>query len=288
MNFDLANVAKLTKGVKVLFSKGIKTAVKKDYLDIASEVNTKSHTVDYVWLGNVPGMKHWVAGRQKKKLKDHTYPIAKKDFETSIEVMRDDFVFDNLGIVKLKISQLIHSVTKHYNSLVLGLIKQNGTCFDGKAFFAIDHEVGTDTYSNLTDAQLTEDALFDIIAKMQGIKDEHGEALGIMPTMLLVSPDLLKIAKTILGAKTINGSDNIAQNLLTLKVVQQMDAGTWCVLDTSQPLKPFILQITKVGKLEADTSKMFDEKKVFYGVDTMDNAGYGYWQMAFFSNGTAQ
>jgi phage major head subunit gpT-like protein len=46
------------------------------------------------------------------------------------------------------------------------------------------------------------------------------------------------------------------------------------------------LQITKEGKIEEDRSKMFDGKKILYGIDTMDNAGYGFWQMAYYSDGS--
>lgn len=286
MDFSLANVKKLTKGISKIFNKGMKDEAKKEYLDIASEVNTKSHTVDYTWLGELPSMREWIDERVFKALKDYVYTISKKDWEASISVKRDDFIFDNLGIVKVKINQLIHSITKHYNSMVFGLIPLNGVCFDGKKFFDT-HMLGDKEYTNITDAKLTEDALFAAIAFMQGIEDAEGETLGIEPSLLCVSPDLLKTAKKILGSKVIEGSDNVAMDMVKLKVVRQMTTGTWCLLDTTQPLKPFILQITKVGKLEEDSKDMFAKKKVYYGVDTMDNAGYGFWQMAYFSSGDA-
>ena len=282
--FDLANVKQLTKGVKKLFNTGIKNSPKKEYLDIASEVNTKSHTVDYAWLGELPAMREWIDARVFKNLKDYVYTLSKKDWEATISVKRDDFIFDNLGIVKIKIKQLIHSITNHYNKMVFSLIPLNGICFDGQPFFGT-HTLGTTEYTNITDAPLSEDALFAAIAFMQGINDAEGETLGIEPSLLCIAPDLLKTAKTILGSKVIDGSDNVALNLVKLKVVRQMAAGSWCLLDTKQPLKPFILQITKEGKIEEDASDMFKTKTVHYGVDTMDNAGYGFWQMAYFSSG---
>ncbi|MBL4774483.1 MAG: Mu-like prophage major head subunit gpT family protein [Mariprofundus sp.] len=287
-NFDLPNIAKLTKGVKLIFN-GLQKAPNKKYLDIATEVNTKSHTVDYAWLNNLPAMKKWIGLRNRKRLKDNTYAIVKEDWEATIEVTRDDFLFDRLGLVKTQVQQLNHAVIKHYNKLVHSLISLNGVCFDGQPFFG-PHTVGLAAnaviYDNMGTAKLTEAALFDIIAFMQSIKDEEGEELEIEPTILLIAPNLLKQAKTILGAKTIAGTDNIALNMLEMRVVQSMPANAWCVLDTSQPLKPFILQITKPGKIEVDSSKMFDEKLISYGIDTMDNAGYGFWQMAFYSDGS--
>lgn len=231
-------------------------------------------------------MRKWIGARNEKTLKDRKYHIVKEDWEATISVKRDDFLFDNLGIVKPKVQQLGHSVVKHYNVIVHKLITDNGVCYDGSAFFGL-HTVGAKTYNTKGTAKLTEQALFDIIGMMQSIADEEGEALGIEPDRLLIAPNLLKEAKTLLGASQINATDNVAKNLLNLQVIPSLPNNAWCVLDTSQPLKPFILQVTKKGDVEADTTKMFSEKRVIYGIDTMDSAGYGFWQMAYFSDGSA-
>lgn len=289
-DFNLTNIRELTKEARKDFNTAFKQKADETYKQIATVINTKSHTVDYAWLGDVPAMKEWITNRQLATLKDYIYTIAKKDFESSISVMRDDFIFDNLGIVKPKINQLAGTVVKHYNSLVMSLITTNAQCFDGKKFFDT-HVVkvkGTNkNFTNKSTKKLTEDEVFKAIEFMTTITDENGEPLGANPTSLIVAPNLLKTAKTILGAKQIEGTDNIAHNLLELKVSAQMPANSWCVLDTSQELKPFILQITKKAKLEEDTSEMFKAKKVNYGVDAMHNAGYGFWQMAYFSDGSA-
>lgn len=285
-DFDLPNIAKLTRGVSKIFN-DLQSAPEAEYKTIATVNVTKSHTVDYAWLGDVPKMSEWIDARSKAGLKDYTYAIAKKDWEASITVKRDDFVFDNLNLVKPKIQQLSHAVIEHYNDLVYSLIPTNGVCYDGQPFFG-EHAIGKVKYSNKTTAKLTTDALFAAITAMTTIKTENGKRMKIKPNLLLIAPNLLQTAKTILGAKTIEGTDNIAANLLELKVVHDLPTNAWCVLDTTQPLKPFILQISKTAKLEADTSKMFDEKQVYYGVDTMDNAGYGFWQMAYYSDGSAK
>ncbi len=285
-DYTLENVRRLTKGVKKIFDTAMK-APKKDYLDVATEVNTKSHTVDYSWLGDLPAMREWIDARVFKKLKDYVYTIAKKDWEASIYVMRDDFLFDNLAIVKPKVQQLAHSSIRHYNSLVFGLIPLNGTCFDGQPFFGT-HTMGDTEYTNVTDAPLSEESLFEAIQFMQSIKDSEGNPLDISPSLLLVAPDLYKVAKKLIGSKQIDGSDNVAENIVKLKVVKQMVPGTWCLIDNTQPLKPFLLQITKEGKVEEDTTDMFKKKRVNYGIDTMNNVGYGFWQMAYFSSGDGE
>ncbi len=199
--------------------------------------------------------------------------------------MRDDFLFDNLGIVKPKIQQLAHAQIEHYNDMVFGLIKTNGVCYDGKKMFDT-HRLGTVDYTNKTDAPLSPDALWSAMEFMRAIKDEHGRPLKVKPSLLMVAPDLERTAQQILGRKMIDGSDNVSHNIVKLKVVDELDAGTWCLIDNTKPLKPFILQITKVGNLEENTDNMFEKKQMRYGIDSMDNAGYGFWQLAYFSDGT--
>lgn len=282
-DFTLANVRQLTRGVKTIFNQAMKAAPKR-YLQVATEITTNSHTVDYSWLGDIPEMKEWINARDFQQLKDYKYEIAKKDWESSIYVMRDDFKFDRLGVVKPKIQQLAQTVTRHYNSLVFGLIKTNGQCFDGKPFFG-SHSLGAKSYNNKINAALTETALFDGIEFMQKLQSRDGAPLDIMPSLLLVAPDLYKTGKQLVGSKQIDSSDNVAHDIVQLEVVKEMAPKTWCLMDTTHPLKPLILQITKRGEVEEDSKDMFEKKRVNYGIDTMDNAGYGFWQMAYFSIG---
>ena len=55
------------------------------------------------------------------------------------------------------------------------------------------------------------------------------------------------------------------------------------------PLKPIILQIRKKIKfdmLTKDTDlNVFMQKEYLYGCDCRDNAGFGFWQMAYGSTG---
>jgi len=57
----------------------------------------------------------------------------------------------------------------------------------------------------------------------------------------------------------------------------------------SKPIKPIILQIAKkidFAALDSPTDEnVFMRKKFLYGVDSIDNAGYGLWQLAYGSTG---
>ena len=293
--FDLTSVRELTKGVNKIFTKLVKEPIKK-YAEFATVIYTKNHTLDYTWLSDMPSMQLWDGERMKKRLKDFKYTLTKEDYEASITVKRDDFLFDNLAIVATKIKSLFHALINLHNRMVFKLVKENGICYDGKKFFA-EHIMVPSTgstqakkFSNITNDRLTEEALFDVISQMQSITNDQGEDADIEPDTLWIAPDLLKTAKKILGAKVVDATDNIALNLLKLKVNREMDTGTWCVLDLSKPIKPFVLQITNANgksdtKIDEDTSEMFGKKQISYGVDTMCSSGYTFWQLGYFSSG---
>lgn len=68
-------------------------------------------------------------------------------------------------------------------------------------------------------------------------------------------------------------------------------AGTaWYVLDNSRALKPMIFQQRKaanfVAKDRETDDNVFDRNEFRYGIDTRDNVGYGFWQMAVRSGQT--
>lgn len=70
--------------------------------------------------------------------------------------------------------------------------------------------------------------------------------------------------------------------------VSNMQAGSgapWYLLDTSRPLRPLIYQQRKKPKFVAmdaeNDQNVFMRKEYLYGIDCSDNAGFGFWQMAF-------
>ncbi|WP_368242098.1 Mu-like prophage major head subunit gpT family protein, partial [Intestinimonas butyriciproducens] len=65
----------------------------------------------------------------------------------------------------------------------------------------------------------------------------------------------------------------------------------WYLLCTTRPIKPLIYQQRKKAKFVSLTSEndanVFMKKQFLYGVDCRGNAGFGFWQMAYGSDGSA-
>ncbi len=286
------NLLKLDRGINKLFEQAMKERGANDlYKLVATIVKSQNPTNSYTWLGDFPAMNEWVDKRQLAELQAHVYEISKKDWETSFSVSRDDITFNSLGSVKIKVEALAEAVIDHYNALVVQLINSNGICYDGKNFFG-EHTKGKDalkkTYNNKSGYAFIKDNVFKVISEMQGIMREDGEtSFGVKPNVVIYAPDLHQQALKITKGVVDNGSTNEAKDVLTPISVSGMKAGTWAVLDCTRSLKPFIIQVTKEAKSpERNDGDLFKQKKVHYGVDTMDNAGYGLWEFAHFCDGS--
>lgn len=291
MLINRANLQAINKGFSKVFNDQL-TAVSGDQSKIATEVIASTKTVDYAWLGDFPRMREWVGDRVLKDLSAYTYQIIGKKFEATIEVDADDITYDNLGIVKPRIQMMASEAVEHYDELTFGLLESNGVCYDGKAFFAVDHDVGGVAFSNLGNKKLTNASLLAARAEMRGITTDTGKPLRIRPTLLIVPPELEQTAIDILNKDFLaNGESNTSKGLMEYLVADWLtDANAWYIVDNSRPIRPTILQKNKEIKFVAmdkeDDENVFMRDKFRYGVDSRCNAGYGLWQLAYKSTGT--
>ncbi len=268
------------------------------YERLATVINMPNSTsVDYAWLSDVPSVREWISGdRQLKDLQAYKYTIAKKDYEATIGVSRDDIMFDRLAIVTPRIMDLASSGASHYDELIFKLIKDNGLAFDGANFFGthlIKDTAGTtlSSYTNKATKKLSEDSLYDAIATMAKIKSDSNRPLAVRPNLLIVGPDNEGLADQLLNAPTkANGATNPLYKKLEVIVTAHFSGEEYALLDTTKSLKPFILQITKefsFTAMDQQTDEYVFTKKIYrFGVDAMHNVGYSLPFLAFYSDGT--
>lgn len=292
MIINKAVLTAMSKGFSKLFNDAF-GKVETSYRTIATVIeNVKSMTVSYAWLGDTPKMREWLGDRVLKDLKAFGYTITKKDWESTIEVARDDIEYDQLGIVKPRIEQMAHDSETHYDEILYDMIEANGDCYDGKPFFDATHDIGGSAFSNLGTKALTQASFLGARKEMRGLVSDTGKSLKIKPRLLIVPPELEEMAIIILKADRVNGGDtNTTKDMAEYLVVDDLtDATAWYLLDVSKPIKPFIVQKNKAPKFTAMDSEndenAFMRKKYRYGVDSQDNVGFGLWQLAYKSTGT--
>ena len=284
------NLKAISKAFKKEFQDSY-AKVEVNYPKVATEVKSNTISTDYTWLGDFPKMKEWIGERDVQDLKAHKYTITKKRFELTIGMDRDFIIYDNLGMVKPRIQQMAHDGRTHYDELIFPLLEENGTCYDGKSFFATNHKVEKKNVSNLGDLPLTQANFLSTRASMMNQKGENGKKLGVKPNIIVVPAALEAVALRLFKADQIDGSSNITKDMVEILVIADLtDDKAWYLMDTSRPLKPLVLQINKPIEFtamdKADDEAVFTRAEFRYGLDSEDNAGYGLWQLAYKQTGT--
>lgn len=296
----LVNQANL-KGLNISFSAAFNKAfdvTKTNYEKIATTVPSTTSETDYKWLGQMPQMREWVGDREIQKIANHGYAIRNKKFEMTISVPRDDIEDDQYGVYTPLFSNMGEAAAQHPDTLVFDALKNGFTnkCYDGKTFFAADHpsgEGGKKPVSNLSHEKLDADSYEAARTAIMSLTGDKGKSLNLVPNLLVVSPANEKAARLILMADQIDGTTNVlketAELLVATELADKPDA--WFLLCTNKFLKPIIFQKRKDIKMTAktrdDDDNVFKRDEFVWGADGRSNAGYGFWQMAYGSDGTA-
>ena len=281
-------------GFNTLFNKAL-TTVTPLYTEVATVTPSTTDAETYAWLGDIPGMREWIGEREIQNLSASDYTIKNKDFELTVGIDRNAIEDDKIGLYNTSVEMLGHSAAMHPDKLVFELLKKGFTerCFDGAVFFSDEHEIGEKKVSNKGTAKLSLDAYIAARSGMMSLTNSKGEPLNLIPNRLVVPPALEKAAMDITEADFINGTRNTMKGTAKPLVVPQL-AGSdtaWFLMCTTMPIKPLIYQQRKKPKFVSKTNEtddnVFMSKRFIYGVESRGNAGFGFWQMAYGSDGTA-
>jgi phage major head subunit gpT-like protein len=267
---------------------------------LATEIPSAAKSNVYGWLAQQILLREWVGPRQAQNLSEHSYTLANKSYEATIELDRDEIEDDNLGVfTAVAIPQLAQGAKKHTDQLIRAMLQSNAYAgplgFDGLSLFHDSHptfDSAASTYDNDFDLDLTADNFNTNWAAMASYTGEDGEPLGIMPNLLIVPPQLKRTALEIMNGTLVvqsvseSGSvvggaaiDNALKGWANVLVIPELAnaGGRWYLADVSKPLKPLIYQNRRpdefVTRDAPNDPKVFDQKKFTYGVDNRKNVG---------------
>lgn len=291
-----SNLAGLNIAYSTAFNKSFES-VKTNYQRIATTVPSTTSETNYAWLGQIPQMREWIGEREIQNLSSYDYTIKNRKFEMTVSVPKDVIDDDQYGIYTPSFSNMGFAAAQHPDVLCFEALKNGFTekCYDKKPFFATDHpsgEAGKETASNMTHAKLDADAYEHARAAMMMLTGDKGKSLNLVPDLLVVSPANEHAARLILKADQINGTTNILKDTADLLVATELadKKDMWFLFCTNQFLKPLIYQERKKMKLVAKTKledeNVFMRDEYLWGISGRSNVGYGFWQMAYGSDGT--
>ena len=269
---------------------------------IAMLVPSSSRENIYAWLERFPRMKKWIGEKDIKALAGHGYTVVNDDWEATIEVDRNDIEDDNLGIYGPQAQSAGYSAKQLPDEIVYDLVNNGfvNACYDGQAFFSQAHIVRGQPVSNMSRLPLTiagQAAAMKTYGAartaMRKITDEEGRPLNAVPNVLLVPPALEDTANALQTNERLNdGMPNPYKNTAKVVCDARLTSDTsWFLLDTTKPVRPFVYQERKapvfVEQTDPQADDVFMRKKFKFGAEARAAGGYGFWQLAFGSDGTA-
>lgn len=292
MIVNQANLHGLTVSYSTAFNKSFDT-VAPNYQKVATVVPSSTGEQDYKWLGQIPEMREWIGEREVQSLAAYDYSLKNKKFEMTYGVPREDIEDDKYGVYAALFSNMGESAALHPDKLVFEAMMNGFTalCYDGKPFFAGNHQVENTTYSNKGNERLSRESYKKARASIMSIRGDKGKSLKLMPDLLVVSPALEETARLILEADQVNGTTNVLKGTAKLLVEPMLaeHESYWFLLCTGRFLKPFIYQLRekiRFTSLTKDTDEnVFMRDEFLYGATGRSNAGYAFWQMAYGSTG---
>ncbi|KHA57133.1 head protein [Aeromonas hydrophila] len=286
-------------GLKTIFNNAF-SAAPSTWEKIAMESPSSSSEEDYSWLSTFPKMRRWIGAKVVKNLSAYRYVVVNEDFEATVAVRRNDIEDDKMGKYKPQAMSAGVSAAQWPDELVYEAVNGafKNVCFDGQPFFDTDHPVGDGTVSNMFTKVLSNASLAAAQAgygaartAQKQFKDEEGRSLNINPNILLVGPALEDTARMLLTHdKLADNTPNPYKGTAELVVDGRIESDTfWCLLDTTQPVKPFVFQPRKkpvfVQQTNPDSPDVFNLAEYKFGAEARGASGYGFWQLAFGSTG---
>jgi phage major head subunit gpT-like protein len=294
MVVNIANLQGLFTTWKTVFNK-FYAETTPQYTKVAMVVPSTGKVEVHAWLGAFPAMREWLGDRVVRNLKSYKWQIENKDWESTVKVPRNDIEDDTYGLFTNLMQSMGASAKEHPDDLVFDLFNDGfaASCYDGKTFFATNHEFG----SNKGTGALTPTNYGAALAAVRRMKDDQGKYLynGSEKLSLWTGPELHDTAKKIVQNEFVsvaNGSteNNIHKGTATAEFSPKITSTTaWFIVIEKNGMKPFIFQERKKPQFTAltnvDDENVFKRKEFLFGADSRDNAGFGLPQLCWGSTG---
>ena len=264
----------------------------------------------YAWLGQSPAMREWIGGREAKGFRENGITIANKKFEATLEIPLDWMRRDKTGQIQVRIDEMAQRANAHWAKLMTALIEAGegntlGTCYDGQYFFDTDHSEGdSGSQSNDISVDITtttaptaaemETAILTATQQIMGFKDDQGEPMNESARRFVVmvpTPFMSKAAAALNNPIITTGSASFTNTLVNLggfsyqlAINPRLSWTTkFALFRADGGASAFIRQeeeSLQISALAEGSEEECKNDRHLYGIKSMRNVGFGFWQKA--------
>lgn len=146
----------LRTGFRKNFQDGL-DGVEPQYTQIATVIKSTTASNTYGWLGQWPGFREWIGDRVHNSMKESSYQILNKDFESSVNVQRNHIEDDELGVYTPMFQEAGRATKMFADELMFPMLAlgESSLCYDGQNFFDTDHPVNDKVDGTGTDVSVS-------------------------------------------------------------------------------------------------------------------------------------
>jgi phage major head subunit gpT-like protein len=292
MDINRTNLEALFKSIVKGFQDGMAAKPPVDLSFLVSAFASATAANYYPWLEQIPGFREWVGHRVFQNLRGQKFEVSNRDFELSLTMPAKDLDDDQYGMYVGLTEQVAAGWPLLLHELLVEVLTNRVTCWDGKALFANDHAYGENAIDNLTTNALTKTEFEAALLAAAGWTFSNGKPCRTQFTHLLHGPKLSGVVfDLLLNEYAYDGTDKVQIQNRNFKRVQPVlipdfvgtYADYWVLVDCSGVLKPVLRQVRKTPlvTMTTDPEKIAELGRVNILADGRAAAAPTFFHLAY-------
>lgn len=268
------------------------------YSAIAQEITMTSKSIDMVDLGGAPMPLRNRGRMQIQDFIEKRMTVQPLDWDITVFISHNAVQDDQTGDLERKVRAAGDNFQRHISQQAFQALNDGdgsnfGLAYDGQFFFDNDHvdkgAVYTTVQDNLDAAALDATNFNTIYVKAQKTRDDQGQFTQYNYNLLVVPPDLAKVAFQLTqvpgGSETMTNANPFAGRI-NYVVSPLLDSTAWILVASDSPTKPILIAMRERPNLQ---SAWFDPEapdggRYYFKFYARYNHFYGDWRTAYMGN----
>jgi hypothetical protein len=272
---------------------------------VASAFDSSSPSENYPWLRMAPQLRKWEGERSAQEIVGDSITLFNDDYEGTIEFRIPDLRRDKTGQIMARAADLATRVAFFPESLLTSLITANGNAYDGVAYFATSHAIGSSgTINNAivsgdglaggatpTTAQQSTNILL-LLSRMLAFLDDQGQPMNeaarqfiVMTPPGLYGATVAAISAMFTSASATNPLGELARfgySFVPLLNARLTTTNVFYMFRTDAGIRSFLLQEEGVAPVELgpDSEHAKKTNRALFGHGWAGAVGYGRFELA--------
>lgn len=280
-NLTLPNIIK--KGALATFNKEYRRYA-PIYTEFTDIVQSTTAVENHTGIGSTPPITKFSDELKPGVVYDYGYSLENNEWTAALKVSKSVIEDQQMGQLTRKINQMARKAARFLDLHMAQVLEagENNNGIEGQRFFSTTHRAGgnRNDQSNLfTGSALNKNNLNKLISAVRKFQDDQSEVINVVPTKIVVPPELENQAKTLLNALIIDNTTNVLSqsNMRVIVDPYLTEEDSWYVIGDENPLIYQNRLDVEFVSISPDTSGNTALHWLFY-TRMRGQGGYGDWR----------